>query len=58
VELAAEYLKAYDHTVHAHFESSGLPASNAIRAETKRLHAGMIVMGAYGLSPLKELFFW
>lgn len=57
VELAADYLQSYDHRVHVHFKSSGLPAGEVILAEAKRLQAGLIVMGAYGESPIKELFF-
>jgi len=57
VELAADYLKVYDHRVHVHFKPSGLPPGEVIPAEAKRLQAGLIVMGAYGESPIKELFF-
>ena len=57
VELAAEYLKLYAHKVQIHFNPSGLPASTIILEEARRLDAGLVVMGAYGQSPLKELFF-
>ena len=56
VELAAEYLKAYDYRVHVHFQPSSLSADEIILAEARR-HAGLIVMGAYGLSPIKEFIF-
>jgi len=55
--LAAEYLKLYGQPVQIHFKPSGLSASSVILAEAKRLHVGMIVMGAYGQSPIKEMVF-
>jgi nucleotide-binding universal stress UspA family protein len=57
VELAADYLRAYNYQAHIHLKPSGLPAGEVILAEAKRLQAGLIVMGAYGESPIKELFF-
>jgi nucleotide-binding universal stress UspA family protein len=36
---------------------SGLPASSVILSEAKRLHAGLIVMGAYGQPLIKETVF-
>lgn len=57
VELAADYLSAYEHRVHVDFKPSGLPAGEVILAEARALHAGLIVMGAHGQSPIKELFF-
>jgi nucleotide-binding universal stress UspA family protein len=57
LELGADYLKAYDFQVHLDFKTWGLPAGEIIVAEAKRLQAGLIVMGAYGQTPIKELFF-
>jgi nucleotide-binding universal stress UspA family protein len=57
VELAADYMRAYNYQVHNHFKPSDLPAGEVILGEAKRLHIGLIVMGAYGVSPIKELFF-
>jgi nucleotide-binding universal stress UspA family protein len=57
LELAAEYLRAYDHQVQFTYEESELPASSVILSEARRLNAALIVMGAYGQSPIKELFF-
>jgi nucleotide-binding universal stress UspA family protein len=57
VELTADYLRSYNYQVHTHFKPSGLPAGEVILAEAKCLQAGLIVMGAYGQSPIKELFF-
>jgi nucleotide-binding universal stress UspA family protein len=56
VELAADYLRAYNYQAHIHFKPSGLPADEVILAEARRLQSGLIVMGAYGESPIKELF--
>jgi nucleotide-binding universal stress UspA family protein len=57
VELAADYLSSYNYRVHTHFKPSGLPAGEVILAEAKRLHAALIVMGAYGQPSIKEMVF-
>jgi nucleotide-binding universal stress UspA family protein len=55
--LAAGFLKLHGESVHSHIMPSGLPASSVILSEAKRLHAGLIVMGAYGQPLIKETVF-
>lgn len=57
MELAAYYLRAHGVRVHIEKKTSGSAADEVILTEAKRLQAGLIVMGAYGESPIKELFF-
>ncbi len=57
LKLATEYLKAYDHQVQITCKVSELPTSIVILSEARRMNAALIVMGAYGQSPIKELFF-
>jgi nucleotide-binding universal stress UspA family protein len=56
-QRAAEYLQIHGHQVQVHFESSPTAPHRIILAEAKRLDAGLIVMGCYGQSPFKEMFF-
>lgn len=56
-ELAVEYLKHHGHEVRLHVESSHGPAAAVILGEAKRLGAGIIVMGSFGQSQVKEFLF-
>ena len=56
-ELAVEYLKLHGHEVHLHVESSQGTAAAVILGEAKRLGAGIIVMGSFRQSQVKEFFF-
>jgi nucleotide-binding universal stress UspA family protein len=56
-ELAVEYLKHHGHEVRLHVESTRGPAASVILGEAKRLGAGIIVMGSFGQSQVKEFFF-
>jgi nucleotide-binding universal stress UspA family protein len=56
-ELAIEYLRLHGHTAHLHVDSSQASPASVILAESQRVGAGVIVMGAFGQPSLKEFFF-
>jgi nucleotide-binding universal stress UspA family protein len=56
-ELAADYLKSRGHEVQMHIETSHAAPATIILGEAQRLHAGVIVMGAFGQSRIREFFF-
>jgi nucleotide-binding universal stress UspA family protein len=56
-ELAMEYLRLHGQSAQLHVDASGTPPAKVILAETQRLGAAMIVLGAFGQPALKEFFF-
>lgn len=56
-DRAIEYLRAHEVPAEPHIVISGDPPGQAILAEAQRLHAGLLVMGAFGQPRLREFFF-
>jgi nucleotide-binding universal stress UspA family protein len=57
IDMAAEYLKTFGHEVHSKIRPAGLSIGTEILADARLVGASLIVMGAYGQSPVRELFF-
>ena len=56
-DVAEDYLRAYDHQVHLHVETSRTSVGQAILEAAQRFGVGMLVMGSYGQPKLTEWFF-
>lgn len=56
-DRAAEFLRFHDRQVHVHALASTAPPARVLQSEARRLNAGLLVMGAYGQSTLREFFF-
>lgn len=57
VDRAAEFLRFHDLAVQTHVITSSSSPADVLQSEARRLNAGLLVMGAYGQSTLREFFF-
>lgn len=54
VDQAVEFLRRHEVDAHAHVVKDARPPASALLEEVRRLEAGLLVMGAFGQSAIRE----